>query len=154
MTRWCFWELKAAFFPSLNCILFIDSVAETNMYVVKCSCLPYFKIYSIEVCSISAKSFSTTPCSSSVNCSKLISSWWIFTGLSVISKGFPGWFLKYSFYFLTGHFEKCFWHIFPSAHCFYCLPRKSWLYIFYWISNYIDLNLYQFSFSFWYVLVL
>ena len=59
----------SAFRPFLCCVLFIHSVAWSKQYLVKFPCLSYFRSYFVEACSFyPLKFFSTTSCSSSLNC--------------------------------------------------------------------------------------
>ena len=42
----------------LYCILFVGYVAKSEKYIVKFSCLPYFKGYFVDACSFSVFNFS------------------------------------------------------------------------------------------------
>ena len=128
-----------AFWPFLNCILFIYGVAKSKKLVIKFPWLPYFWCTSSKPTGflhliLVSHAFS----SSSVNCPSLVSCWLLKNfgiGLSVTFGEFPSRFLKCSFH-------SCILSSWLAVFCFvlevlffayfnYFLPCQLWLFIFY-----------------------
>ena len=92
--------------------------------------------------------FRTSSSSSSVNCPRFISRWQLIissVSLSMISGGggskqiLENFFPLLRYFYLTENFLLWFWVACPSGNFIYSLSYKSWLSIFYWISDFIDL---------------